>query len=131
MARYSMCFVSTVAVINACALIASGPALAAGGGGDTDVVTARLMLSSARWTLGRIDERYTTADLDAVRVKIRAADRGSPIYKSRSTAGNRQAFSRSITGSACLQCCDHQLKARPHVHCSIPQDYLGCRTDEC
>ena len=43
---------------------------------DTDAATARLMLSSARWTLGRIDERYTTADLDAVRVKIRAADRG-------------------------------------------------------
>lgn len=43
---------------------------------DTDAATAHLMLSSARWTLGRIDERYTTAELDAVRVKIRAADRG-------------------------------------------------------
>ena len=43
---------------------------------ETDAATARLMLSSARWTLGRIDERYTTAELAAVRVKIRAADRG-------------------------------------------------------
>ncbi len=43
---------------------------------DTDAATARLMLSSARWTLGRIDERYTAAELAAVRVKIRAADRG-------------------------------------------------------
>lgn len=43
---------------------------------DTDAATARLMLSSARWTLGRIDERYTAAELAAVRVKIGAADRG-------------------------------------------------------
>ena len=50
---------------------------------DTDPATARLMLSSARSTLGKIDERYTTAELDAVRVQIRAADRGlADIQKS-------------------------------------------------
>ena len=43
---------------------------------DTDAATAHLMLSSARWTLGRIDERYATAELDDVRMKIRAADQG-------------------------------------------------------
>lgn len=50
---------------------------------DTDAATARLMLSSARWTLGRIDERYATTGLGAIREKIRAADRGlADIQKS-------------------------------------------------
>lgn len=62
---------------------------------DTDAATARLMLSSARWALGRIDERYATPELDAVRVKLRAADRGlADIQKS--LEGGEQADHHQI-----------------------------------
>ena len=62
---------------------------------DTDAATARLMLSSARWALGRIDERYTTAELDAVRVKIRDADRGLANIQ-KSLDGGEQASLQQI-----------------------------------
>jgi hypothetical protein len=57
-------------------VLLDGAMAAAKAARDTDVGTARLMLSSARWSLGKIDERYAAADLDAVRAQIRAADRG-------------------------------------------------------
>ena len=34
-----------------------------------------------------------------------------------------------MTGSACLQSCDQQLKARPQVHCLIPRGYPDCLAD--
>lgn len=62
---------------------------------DTDAATARLMLSGARWTLGRIDERYRAAELDAVRVEIRAADRGLADIQN-SLDDGQQAYHQQI-----------------------------------
>ncbi len=59
---------------------------------DTDAATARLMLSSARWTLGRVDERYTAAELATVRAQIRTADQGLANIQKLLDSGERSGL---------------------------------------